>query len=89
MVYAILYTKDSNGVLRTWKYGISTNGASPPQSQVNVLNRMGRPYRMFFTWNTIGWYRNRWEAERIEWALIMIYYMRHGHCPPGQFFSCR
>jgi RHS repeat-associated protein len=74
---------------RIWKYGISSVGASRPASQISSCNRYyrvssGCRYQII-RWGLRGWYNaRRWEA-----AQILKYVARHGHCPPGQYDSCR
>lgn len=74
---------------RIWKYGISSVGASRPSSQISSCNRYYRIQRgcgyLVVRWGLRGWYNARkWEA-----AQILRYVARHGHCPPGQYVSCR
>ncbi len=75
----------------TYKYGI-TSGAdinSRPQSQIRACESH---FGDQCTWN---WTENQpagpghYAARLVEYDYIVKYYNRNGHCPPGQYYSCK
>ncbi|WP_406030281.1 DNRLRE domain-containing protein [Nocardioides sp. NBC_00163] len=71
---------------RTYKYGISRQGGSSrPASQ---LPKCARYYGSKCDWSAKFYVRGWYHARMAEAGLIWKYAMRHGHCPPGQYFSC-
>ncbi|RNL91391.1 hypothetical protein EFE23_23530 [Micromonospora solifontis] len=84
IVYQISFWK--GGKWRTWKYGISRVGTSRPSSQIARCQlSMGARCRYVVRNRVTGWYT----ARTLEASYILAYYTRHGHCPPGQYRSCR
>ncbi|MET8949145.1 RHS repeat-associated core domain-containing protein [Streptomyces sp. NPDC004542] len=71
---------------RIYKYGITKVGGSRPRSQIRSCQRYYNKacgYKLI--WRGKGWYNARvWEATK-----ILKYVAHHGHCPPGQYKSCR
>ncbi|WP_254876554.1 DNRLRE domain-containing protein [Streptomyces sp. CAI-85] len=71
---------------RIYKYGITKVGGSRPRSQISSCQRYYNKacgYKLI--WRGKGWYNARaWEATK-----ILKYVAHHGHCPPGQYKSCR
>ena len=76
----------------TYKYGITRRGDFRPKSQLakckygvygpSANGKCG--YHWVFR-HIIGWY----EARKREASAIAAYKYRFGHCPPGQYYSCR
>ncbi|MFJ6199592.1 LamG-like jellyroll fold domain-containing protein [Micromonospora sp. NPDC092111] len=84
IVYQISYFK--GGSWRTWKYGISRVGTSRPSGQLTQCRTSMRASCRYVVRNRVtGWFA----ARSLEAGYITAYYMRHGHCPPGQYYSCR
>ncbi|NBE79940.1 LamG-like jellyroll fold domain-containing protein [Micromonospora rubida] len=84
IVYQISYFK--RGSWRTWKYGLSRVGTSRPSGQISKCKRNMRVGACRYTVRNrvTGWY----VARSLEAGYILAYYRRHGHCPPGQYWSC-
>lgn len=84
IVYQISYFK--RGSWRTWKYGISRVGMSRPSGQIGSCQTSMRARCRYQVKNRVrGWFT----ARTLEAGYIEAYYWRHGHCPPGQYNSCR
>ncbi|MEU7174586.1 LamG-like jellyroll fold domain-containing protein [Micromonospora tulbaghiae] len=83
IVYQISYFK--RGSWRTWKYGISRVGTSRPSGQISRCQTSMKARCRYVVKNRVtGWYN----ARSLEAGYITTYYLRHGHCPPGQYNSC-
>ncbi|WP_123307191.1 DNRLRE domain-containing protein [Cellulomonas sp. PhB143] len=80
-VYEIYRERDG----ATWKYGISRVGMSRAYSQVpNCGRKFGGSCDAKRRLKVTGWFA----ARMGEAGLIYAYAARHGHCPPGQYYSC-
>ncbi|MEV6596829.1 DNRLRE domain-containing protein [Actinoplanes sp. NPDC051346] len=85
IVYTIYYFLGKNKTV--WKYGISTNGRSRPDVQLRRLRRQFSNLK--WDYDVQGRYNSRHKAEVVENTLVKRYFRKHGHCPPGQRYSCR
>jgi RHS repeat-associated protein len=70
----------------TFKYGISRVGVSRPKSQIKTCEKYydGADCDHAVRLRVTGWYY----ARMGEAGLIYAYARVHGHCPPGQYWSC-
>jgi RHS repeat-associated protein len=78
------------GRWHTWKYGITSqaNPMARPRSQLSTCRRM--MHAECRVDSHIHKFSSRWTARIWEGASIAAYAARNGgHCPPGQWKSCR
>jgi hypothetical protein len=83
-VYVIRFFR--YGVWSTWKYGETRVGVSRPWIQIGTCQLMMAAV-CAFDWIAIGrgWYR----ARVFEAFFIAAYKWNYGHCPWGQYRTCR
>jgi len=86
IIYAIYFNRLHDGKLDTWKYGISAVGVSRPKSQ---LRKCRAHSRTDCTYQEMGRRTGYFAARELEYYYITQYVIHNGHCPLGQYYSCK
>lgn len=75
--------------LDTWKFGITSVGATRPGSQLAKCRGDSPTAACSWRWVTDQTFTGFYAARLEEYGLINTYFLAWGSCPPGQATSCR
>lgn len=75
--------------LATWKFGITSAGATRPTSQITACASDSPTGMCSWRWVSDQTYIGFYAARLEEYGLIIVYFLQWGQCPPGQYGSCR
>ena len=71
-----------------WKYGITRVGVSRPMAQQKDCQKdLGTTRKCTYKIQVVG--TNYFQARVWEYVRIKSYLRQHGHCPWGQYMSCK
>ncbi len=94
-VYAIYTTRNAPlgpvnpTSLDTWKFGITSVGEGRPTGQITACKSDSLSGQCSWRWVSDQTYTGFFSARMEEYGLILTYFVRWGHCPQGQYWSCR